>query len=638
MPIASLILQHHLTPVCALWLSPLRALLNNQEPRLELLTEMVGLKAFKWHGDVSSAHRQRFLGDPAHVLMITPESLEGILMNARIDEKELFRGLRFVVVDEVHAFAGDDRGDHLCAVLERVSRVAGRDLQRIGLSATVGNPETILEWLGGSSQRKAEVVRPESGRSRRQVDVHPVEELAEAGLRAARLASGHKSLLFCQSRNKTEAIRTHLEEAGVTTFVHHGSLSRSLREDSERAFRESGNCCICCTSTLELGLDVGDLDLVLQLDAPSTVSSMLQRWGRAARRPGATARLVFLVDREWTFLRAVALLQLAIRGFVEDVRPTRHAAHIYLHQVLARIVASSGVTYRDLLQPVGDPYAFRELDEPSRREVLDHLLAREVLSSVDSLLVLGPVGEKVFGRANFRDLYAVFESPRELVVRTTQNQEVGTLEVWFAQSLGEPFCIVLGGRSWMSVECDWDRGILTVKPAPRGKVPTWMGSPVLLSRTLCQEMRDVLISSEPVSFLKQPGHETLADLRGRWRGLLKDDRLVLEREGDSWKLYTFLGGRINQVLGLHVHELLGVEPNVDNLCVSWRQAPLVWSELQERLRSGASVDLSRLSRGRLSKFQPYLPPRLEQRFLSERLLDFEGAAEVADMGLRQVCL
>lgn len=636
LPLASLILRRNLPPVSALWLSPLRALLNNQERRLQLLTGMVGLSAFKWHGDVPQAQRQNFLRDPAHMLMITPESLEGIFMNARVDESELLGGLRFIVVDEVHAFAGDDRGDHLCALLERVAHVAGRDLQRIGLSATVGNPESILEWLRGSSQRHGLVVKPESAKTRRQVDVHPVDELAEAGRLAAQLAAGHKSLLFAQSRNKVESIREYLEQAGITTFVHHGSLSRAVREDSERAFREGGNCCICCTSTLELGLDVGDLDLILQLDAPSTVSSMLQRWGRAARRPGATARMVFLVDREWSFLRAVALLRLGIRGFIEPVQPSQHAAHIYLHQVLTRIVASAGVSYRELEQSVGTPYAFRELDLSSRRELLDHLVMMEVLTSADSLLVLGPVGEKVFGRGHFRELYAVFESPRELRVRTTQNQEIGTLEVWFAQSLGEPFCITLAGKAWISVECDWERGILTVKPAPRGKVPTWMGSPVLLGRELCEEIRDLLIGHDSPPFLKTHGQQTLAELRGRWRDLLRRGQVVLERQGESWKLYTFLGGRVNHVLGLHIRELLGVEPTTDNFTVSWRSVPLIWSALQDRLRSHAPIDLSKLSRGRLSKFQPYLPAALEQRFLTERLLDIEGAAEVAELDFQQV--
>ncbi|MEW6282207.1 MAG: DEAD/DEAH box helicase, partial [Candidatus Eremiobacterota bacterium] len=300
LPVLEGLMRGQARPVGALFLSPLRALLNNQEPRVELLASLAGLTSFKWHGDVRASAKKRFRSEPAHLLLITPESLEGILSNPRSRAADLFQGLRYAVIDEIHAFVGDDRGDHLAALLERLTEFSP-DFQRIGLSATVGNPEVLLEWLQGSSRREGVVVRPSREPSTRVVEILPLGADQDPGRVAGLLARGQKSLFFADSRKRAEYLKTRMDEAGIRTFVHHASLSREVREEGEQAFREGSNCSIVCTSTMELGLDVGDLDLVLQLGAPSTVSSFLQRFGRTGRRAGTRGRMAFLTDLEWEF-------------------------------------------------------------------------------------------------------------------------------------------------------------------------------------------------------------------------------------------------------------------------------------------------------------------------------------------------
>lgn len=642
LPALDILMRRPARGVGVLYLSPLRALLNNQEPRVELLSRLAGLTSFKWHGDVRADRKKRFLADPDDVLMITPESLEVMLLTARFPKRELLGNLKLVLIDEIHAFAGDDRGDHLVALLERVATYATADFQRVGLSATVGNPEMLLEWVQGGSRRPGVVTRPPREPSPRLIEIHPLAEGEDPAPRAVALARGRKSLLFAESRGRVERFKTALEDFGVQAFAHHASLSRELREDAERAFRQGQSCCIVCTSTMELGLDVGDLDLVLQLGAPATVSGFLQRLGRTGRRPGTKGRMAFLTDEEDSFLQACALVSLAQRGWVEPVTPSTRSVHIFLHQVLARILEHSGVGRRALVEGAGDPYCFRDLTVDERESLLDHLLATEILERVDALLILGAAGEKHFGYANFRELYSVFDAPSQLRVVTTTNQEIGQLETWFARALAEPFVFVLGGRAWVTTHCDWEKALLTVKPAPRGRFPSWMGSPRLLCREVCEEMRSLLIDPQPTAFLADAPAAVLERLRRERAELLRPSRLVLQRLGDTVVLHTYAGGRVNQVLGLLAEERTRQKVSVDNVALRmpipasgpWWSG---WERILEEVRSGLGTETiealtARLPRGRLSKFQPYLPPEMEKRWLVERTLDPASAQSLVAQG------
>ena len=260
-----------------IYVCPLKALLNNLLPRLAAYAGWLGRRAAIWHGDVGASARQRLLRDPPDVLLTTPESLEAMLISLKVDHGALFAGLRAVVVDEVHAFAGDDRGWHLLAVLERLARVAGRPIQRIGLSATVGNPDELLGWLQGSGrgQRPGVVVAPGVGSARRRspagdVELDYVGSVSNAATVIASLHRGEKRLVFCDSRQLVEEIGAALRERGVTTFLSHASLPLDERRRAEQAFAEARDCVIVATSTLELGVDVGDLDRVIQVNDPPT--------------------------------------------------------------------------------------------------------------------------------------------------------------------------------------------------------------------------------------------------------------------------------------------------------------------------------------------------------------------------------
>ena len=415
-PVLSRVDAEDLRPVSVIYTSPIRALLNNQEERVARYAATIGRRVFKWHGDVGPTQRRRFLDHPADILMTTPESLEAMLMSTRVPARRLFEGLEVVIVDEVHAFADDDRGAHLSSLLERLSRYCGRDVQRIGLSATVGNPDEILEWLRGRSKREGVVISPPRPPVNPYVSLDYVGSMANAAIVAEQMHRGKKRLVFVDSRRGVEEFGRELSARGVATFLAHGSLSITARRDAERAFAEGNDCAIVATSALELGIDVGDLDHVLQIDCPGTVASFLQRMGRTGRRAGATPNCTFLATKEPAVLQAAALLRLHRRGFVESVHPSRRAAHMLAHQLLALSIQEQGVPVSDWWGWLEGATPFLELTAAERQSVLDRMLTEQILVAADGRLTLGPRGERLYGRKHFAELYAVFSMPRAITV------------------------------------------------------------------------------------------------------------------------------------------------------------------------------------------------------------------------------
>jgi len=639
-PILDIVYREQLAPVCALYVSPLRALLNNQEPRLIQLAALVGATAFKWHGDVGQAARRRLLAEPVHVLMTTPESLEVMLISPKVDKASLFGSLRFVVIDEIHNFAAGDRGAHLMAVLERLARYTPFDVQRIGLSATVGDPSVTGRWMQGSSQRPVVVIDPPREPTSRLIRIDAYDDAEELSLRVAPLAQGRKTLFFVEGRRLAEGVKQALADVATLSYVHHSSVGRELREEAERAFTyDSDNQCIVCTSTMELGIDVGDLDAVLQLDAPGTVSSFMQRLGRTGRRPGSQAEMNFFCGDEMALLRAVALVNLARRDWIESIRPTQRAVHVLAHQALAQALQFYGVRRNQIWEIAQRAQPFSQITGQEFEHLLDHLIDTDVLNATDGLLVLGDEGEKRYGRQNFLALYSVFETPKEVKVLTTNHRVIGTLQTWFVQQAGEGegFVFVLAGRAWQVQHLDLDRGEMIVTPAPRGNIPRWGGGGPLLGRETAEEMRAVLLADDDYPFLTRRAQERLNAMRDQWRDLLQMGRLPIRQEGQKWTLYTFAGDRINILLARALALVLGCEVNGDSFALGVKspaQISIQERDLWQALESIRQPDffsaerifalVQALPRGCLSKFQPLLPPDLEAQFLAERLFDIQG--------------
>ncbi len=633
--------------VRALYVAPIKALLNNQAQRLGLYTEMVGRDRFLWHGDVGPSARKRFVREPVDLLMTTPESLEVMLVSAKVPAQKLFADLRFVVIDEVHAMAGVDRGAHLMSVIERLLRFTDNDVQRIGLSATVGNPEAILEWIRGTSKREGVVIDPPKPRARRDLQIHLDTSIAALADRAATRAKGHKSLFFCESRALTEIIADRVRDRGTDIFVHHSSVSLEERELAEERFSSGGDASIICTSTLELGIDVGDLDLVFQTNAPSSVSSFLQRMGRTGRREGAVANTTFFCDDPESVLQATALIELAREGWVESVPPQTRCWPVLVHQLLAMTLQFGGVSLENLWDQLSRVPDLRGVTRAEFDEVVAHMRQHDFLYDAGGLLSMGDRAERVYGKKNFLELYAVFSSPQYYRVFTPGGKEIGTLEQQFVDSLApEMTSFLLGGRAWLVHEISHPQRTVNVVPAPRGKKPSWGGfAPKLLGFELCQRIRRLLVEDSQHAYLSADARETLDGYREDFGELLRRGGEAIQLDESNARWWTFAGGRINHTLKYALAETSGWKIIADNWhlriegdgishasveeAILTISLPAFWEDIDAWQRIIAKVPPYRLS-----KFQPALPPRFQQEMLGRYLLDVEGTRRLLDAPTR----
>jgi ATP-dependent Lhr-like helicase len=639
-PLLSMLLSAPEDGVAAIYIAPIKALLNNQNERLGLYTEMVGLQRFVWHGDTSTSDRTQFLRDPADLLMTTPESLEVMLVSQRVDSAKLFRHVRMVIIDEVHALAGTDRGAHLMSVLERIAALSNHDVQRVGLSATVGNPPAILGWLQGSSTRQGVIVDPPKSRAQRQLLIVHRPDLPSLAVDAAKVARGKKSLFFCQSRATTEGVAESMRGLGTEVFVHHSAVSREERLHAEERFHkatEGEGACIACTSTLELGIDVGDLDLVLQAEAPDTVSSFLQRMGRTGRRAGRPANTTFFCETSDAVLQAIALIELARVGWVENVDVDDRCWPVLVHQVLAMSLANDGITAEAAWAHLSKCPDFRGIHRAEFDRLVAWMLRDQSLVLLSGRLLIGPKAERKFGRKNFMELYAVFTSPQSYTVELNAGGQLGTLTQTFVDRLVEGVsCFLLGGRPWVVNTVNHNDRIVKVGPAPRGREPTWGGFlPQFLGFELCQRMLGVLTSTDEPAYLTDESRAVLHKARDDHEGVLRPGRGGIEFDGDEIRWWTFAGGRINSTLR-YALQAINAEWRVvpDNFLVkirgSFKQDDFhaavarlgdleFWED--EEIWRGVAASLPNY---RLSKFQQLVPPWIEREMLADYLLDVAG--------------
>jgi ATP-dependent Lhr-like helicase len=623
-------------PISVLYLSPIRALLNNQEDRVGRYAGVIGRRAFKWHGDVTASARKRFLAQPADILLTTPESLEAMLISPRVPARALFAGLSAVIIDEVHAFAADDRGAHVSALLERLTRFCGKDVQRIGLSATVGNPDEILRWLNGSSKRTGVVVDPGGARKTPELALDYVASLENAATVVRALHPGRKRLVFVDSRRKAEEVGRLLKQDGVDAFVSHGSLGLTERRDAERAFHDGQDCVIVATSALELGIDVGDLDHVLQVDSPPSVASFLQRMGRTGRRVETTPNCTFLATTDAAVLQAAAILRLFAEGWVEPVRPAYRAHHILAHQILGVAVEKHGVVRGDIAAWLHGTAAFSAITADERNALIDAMLARGILADQEGKLWLGPEGERRYGFAHFRSLYAVFDAPQMFTVKA-DTREIGTVDATFLRNIAtgeKDKTFTLAGQPWGIVHIEWERGVCIVRPTTDARAPRWSGAPRFLSYELCQAMRRVLVDDEMAPAWSQRARRVIETMRAE-HGFLREGRELLDQK-DTVEWWTFAGGAANTLLARMLERDLGGRVIARNtsltLAESAGRSVLGVMECMRRWFAEGRPDVNdaralagAAARTELSKFEPCLPDVQLAELQTARLFDVEGA-------------
>lgn len=614
LPILSRMLTEAWPATSVLYVCPIKGLLNNLEPRLSHYAGLVGRRVEVWHGDVARSRKQRALREAPDILLTTPESIEAMLISVRIDRPAWFGKLRTVIVDELHAFAGDDRGWHLRGLLHRLDRYLEQPAQRIGLSATVSNPEELLAWLAPGGE--AEVVGSASVGTDADVTIDHVGSVENAATMIARLHRGEKRLVFCDSRSRAEQLGSRLREQQVRTFVSHASLSAAERRQAEAAFAEERDCVIVATSTLELGIDVGDLDRVLQIDAPASVSSFLQRMGRTGRRAGSRRNCLFLTTNDDAFLLALGIAQKWSEGWVEAALPPAEPWHIVAQQAMALSLERGELPMPELAGLLQG--AFSELQPVDINALVEHLVERNFLARTAGVVQVGPEAERQYGRGHWRELLASF-SGSPLLTGRHGAAEIGYIDPTVLSGERDARRILLAGRSWSVTAVDWAKRIAWLEPAAGGGTARWLGGARSLGRELCQGIRNVLANGAPVGVtLSRRARMALEQTRDELPMSSGTHFVTTHDDDGTARTWTFAGTRANRTFAraaTHGSDKV----RFDALSV---QAPLV--RLSGSLPGSVDLSADELAELRESiKFADCVPTPLMSRMIIAR--DFETA-------------
>lgn len=505
-----------------LYISPLKALINDQDRRLESLSDLLDMPVTPWHGDSPQGKKNKLKTSPAGIVLITPESLESLLIRDAGWVKSAFSLLRYVVIDEFHAFLGSERGHHLLSLLHRLEHLLGRlksPIPRVALSATLGEIEKVPLALRPNQSLPCKIIRDTNAVSTLKVQVKgyvnptqvDIEEPIDAEYKICqdlfKFCRGGNHLVFANSRNRTESIAATLSDmcdqqhVPNEFFPHHGSLSKELRESLEKRLQqEQYPTTAVCTMTLELGIDIGKVNSVVQVTAPHSVSSLRQRMGRSGRRGGASILRMLIAEDELTkdsnpidklrleLIQSLAMIRLLISSkWYEPADTSLYHFSTLLHQILAVIAQWGGIRADQLYNLLCKEGPFQNVSAADYKAILLHMGGSELITQLGSgELVLGVLGERITGHYSF---YAVFKTPEEFRI-VSGTKTLGTLPVDSLVLVGQH--IIFGGKRWIVKDIDSDKKTIYVERAKGGKPPKFGGSGMSVHDVVRQEMFKIL--------------------------------------------------------------------------------------------------------------------------------------------------
>ena len=581
-PILSLLHQNPPSSVGCIYIGPLKALINDQFSRLTELCEEGNIPVWHWHGDVAQSHKAKLMKHPSGILQITPESLEAMLLHKHAAIPRLFGDLRFVVIDEVHSLLRGDRGGQTLCLIQRLSRLAGVNPRRIGLSATVGDPEGTGAFLAlgtgrqtlipkihapGSSWRLSMehffVKDVQAAEGKDIPDALPVlEEKTDTAPQNADPGLGYiyehtrgkKCLLFVNSREECETVTTTLRQycemnhEADRFLIHHGNLSASYRETAEAMMKDDSQyLTTVTTATLELGIDIGRLERAFQIDAPWTVSSFLQRMGRTGRRD-APAEMWFVIREDepevramlpstipWKLLQGIALVQLYLEErWCEPPRLNRLPYSLLYHQTMSTLASCGELSPAALADRVLTLPYFHRVSQQDYKVLLRHLLATDHIQQTEQGgLIVGLAGERVVNSFKF---YGVFVESEEYTVRC-ESQELGT--VVQPPPVGEK--VAIAGHVWEVLDVDHKRHLVYCRQV-KGRIPAYFGDcPGDLHTRVLRRMRQVLQEDTRYPYLMKNAVARLGQARYTAARSGTTDSPMISLGGRMWCLLPWVG-------------------------------------------------------------------------------------------------
>lgn len=678
-PVLTLMEEDPPKSVGVLYIAPLKALINDQFGRLNELCEEEGIPVHRWHGDVAQSKKRKLLKKPSGILQITPESLESLMINKHMEIPSLFSDLRFIVIDEIHSLLRGDRGMQTFCLIERLCRLAGCDPRRIGLSATIGNPEEAGLFLSAGSNRKTLVPRFEGGKEvwrlsmehfftaapqaseDRYVDRKPpVTEAptdiapkgADPGLAYIfEHSKGKKCLVFTNSREECESVCQQLRqycEARMEPdrfLIHHGNLSAAYRESAEEEMKDDESLMsVCATATLELGIDIGRLERAFQIDAPFTVSGFLQRMGRTGRR-GDPSEMWFVMREDhpearsllpemipWYLLQGISLVQLyAQERYVEPPNTERLPYSLLYHQTMSTLASCGEMTAAELASRVLPLACFHRISKDDYKALLLHLIDIDHIQRTENGgLIVGLAGERVVNNYKF---YAVFQENIEYTVRAG-SEELGTIVK--PPPAGDK--IAIAGRVWVVEEVDHKKRVVYCTLV-KGNIPAYFGDVAGDIQTrILERMAKVLEEDEEYPYLMPNALCRLRDARDVFRKSGMDKSPLIHLGGDMWALFPWLGSyaflAMERFLKIRCRERLGLK-GFSSSRPYYMQFTMAVSEkdFYRIVREEAEKDFDPMELVYekevpvFEKYDEYVPAELVRKGFAYGVLDIEGMKE-----------
>ena len=538
LPIFSNIVDKPANSIQAIYISPLKALINDQFERLYKLSEVLEIKIIKWHGDISYSHKQKLIKNPSGVLQITPESLESFLINRFSNCSNIFSNLEYIVIDELHYFIGSERGKQLQSLLNRIEIILKRSIPRIGLSATLGDMSIAEKYLrpmqnypirsisseGMHQETKLQIKGYLSSSLNKdkptQAEIDDEQEVTkQIAYHIFNNLRGKSNLIFANSRRSVEKYADSLTQISnyhnlpLEFYPHHGSLSKHLREEVEEKLKNKNfPTSAICTSTLELGIDIGVVHSIAQIGVPPSVSSLRQRLGRSGRRDQPAILRVYIEEKEINIsstiqdklrtelFQSVAIIELLIKKWYEP--PTLDQLHLstLLHQVLALIVQYGGISIKNVWQILIENGPFKNLSQNLFINLLKTMKENKLIfQSEEGIIVLGVEGERIVNNYEF---YAVFQTPEEYRL-ITSGKALGTLPINFPLYVG--LFIIFAGKRWEVINVDEEKKLIELKPSIGGKLPKFFGSGGIVHDMIRKEMLTLYTSKHIPPYLDEVG-------------------------------------------------------------------------------------------------------------------------------------
>lgn len=656
LPILSELHTEPAQTVGAIYVGPLKALINDQFRRLDQLCERAEIPVHRWHGDVDASKKSKLLEKPGGVLLITPESLESFFVNRSSRLLQVFADLKFVVIDEIHSLVGRERGLQLRSLLYRLRRFTRSEFRLLGLSATVGDAvESYKSWMRPKAPDRVQHIYDAGEQKRTKFGIHcyntatddegPEDNAEEVPSKMTedvlRWFCGRKNMMFCNSRQGVEWLADELNESCRQSgrpeefLVHHGSISKELRFYCEEQMRSDRPATVVCSSSLELGIDIGNVSTVGQVGACWSVSSQVQRMGRSGRRDSEAhcMRVLIplrprkadadLVDRLYPELvQATAIAELMRQRWVEPPPTAVHDLSTLVQQVLSALAASGGLNAKEVFGQLITNGAFSTISPADFASVLRSLGRSGLIEQMaDGLLLLAPKGERLVHDMEF---YSAFTSVQELSVRF-QSQEIGSLSAAYLPVPGDNF--LLGGRRWQTVSVDAGRAEVHVTPAIARKPPKFLGRAGEIHPRIRQQMKDVLERDVDFEYLDETSREFLALARQTYLESRCGSCPMVDLGGRHSMWFTWTGTRVHRTL-LLLAEKAGLNFTDEEIAIRFQAGPAEAAgalvAAAERFTS-AELLVAGLPVDGWRKFDEFLSEDLVRQSMCHELVDLDGA-------------